>query len=361
MKNIYVAIAALTIALIPDIVVAQAQVAPAPKPTDVVTLPKYKPVPTIHKVVPKTFGCHVETTPGKLTEVPCLSAADIAKRPPPTACTGADGDAACGMQSVVTPTQQQFGINEIPIKEGFLEVTLQQYSSSTDTKWGAGAYSLQLNSNFFPSGGTTGWVQFVYQDFGAQGGDRFCVWNIDVKNNKYNPVCAAMSSLPLTARVQFTVGGFVCGKGCTYIPNAPALAGWVHWQTLNANGSVCSSCASGTVWAEAPDTYGLASGWTQISGSILGASGSKINFSGNTVDQNVLGATACPVPEAPGWTCATPQLNGQYATTAGWVTAEANNLFYAPSPNWVAPQVPQSALTCSDGFCWLTAYEIFPK
>jgi hypothetical protein len=301
-------------------------------------------------------------TPGKLTKVACLSPQEIAKRPRPAFCTGADGDAACGMQSVVTPVQQKFGINKIPIKEAFLEVTLQQYLSSADTSAGPGAYSLQLNTNTFPAPNTTGWVQFVLQDYPTGGGTRFCVWNIDWNNSKYSPVCTPYSPVPLGARAQFTVGGFVCGKGCTYVPNAPVIYGWMHWDELDARGNVCSTCGSGTVWAVAPDTYGLANGWLQVSGSILGAGGgSKINFAGNTVEQNVLGATACPIPEAPGWTCATPQLNGQYANTAGWVTAEANNLYYAPSPNWVVPQAPQSALTCNNGFCWLTAYEIYPK
>jgi hypothetical protein len=327
----------------------------------------YKPTPIIHAVIPTELGCHVETTPGKLTKVACLSPLDIAKRPHPAACTGADGDAACGMQSAVTPVQQKFGINKIPITEAFLEVTLQQYSSSTDTGAGAGAYSLQLNTNTFPAPHTTGWVQFAFQDYPTGGGTRFCVWNIDWNASKYTPVCTPYNPVPLGVRAQFTVGGFVCAGSCTYFrpggTSGPAVIwGWMHWDELDASGNVCSSCGSGTVWAVAPDTYGLASNWTQVSGSILGSGGgSKINFAQYAVDQNVLGATACPIPEKPGWTCATPQLNGQYADTAGWVTAEANNLYYAPNPNWVVPQAPQSALNCSNGFCWLTAYEIYPK
>jgi hypothetical protein len=329
-----------------------------------------RPTPVVHSVIPKEMGCHVESEPGVLTKVACMTPAQIAKFPPPAPCTGADGDAACGMQSTVTNTQKAFGINQIPMTEAFLGVTLAEYSSSSDTRYGSGGYSLQLNSNYFPANAsTTGWVQFVYQDFASSA--RFCVWNIHWPSNGsgssvYTPVCTALQPIPLTARLQFTVGGFVCAGSCTYFrpggTKGPAvLWGWLHWATLNANGSVCDSCASGTVWATAPDSEELASHWTQISGSILGASQSKINFSGNTVVQNTLGATACSVPEAPGWTCATPQLDGQYADTAGWVTAEANNLIYAPNPNWVSPQAPQSDLVCSNGFCWLQDYEIFPS
>jgi hypothetical protein len=350
----------LMAAIMPNIkVVAQTRAAGPESPMDG-TRNRYRPTPPIHAVVPAELGCHVETTPGNLTKVDCLSAEDIASRPRPAACTGADGDAACGMQSTVTPIQRLFGIQSIPITEAFLEVTLQQYSSSADTSAGPGAYSLQLNTNTFKAPSTTGWVQFAFQNYPT--GSRFCVWNIDWTHSKYTPVCTPYSSVPLTARAQFTVGGFVCGNGCTYVPNPPVLYGWMHWDVLDGSGNVCGSCGSGTVWAVAPDTYGLASSWLQVSGSILGAGGgSKLNFNAYAVDRNVLGATACSIPLSPSWTCVTPQLNGQYADTAGWVTAESNNLYYAPSPNWVVPQVPPSALTCSDGFCWLEAYELYPN
>jgi len=87
----------------------------------------------------------------------------------------------------------------------------------------------------------------------------------------------------------------------------------------------------------------------------------KLNFKANAIVRNVLAGTACSIPLQPGWTCNSPQLNGQYADTAGWVTAEANNLYYAPDPNWVLPQVPQSEFSCSGGFCWMQAYELYPK
>lgn len=349
----HIATATLVLTIIPGAAAAETNTS-APKAPAI--------APIIHAAVPSALGCYVESPPGKLKKIDCLSAEQIAKRPPPAPCTGPDGDAACGMQSTVTAAQQQFGINQIPITEAFLQVTLQQYSSSTDSSFGPGAYSLQLNTNYINAPKTKGWVQFTLQDFPTGGGTRFCVWNIDVTNKKYNPVCTPYNPVPLTARARFTVGGFVCGKGCTYVPKPPAIYGWMHWDVLDAQGNVCSTCGSGTVWAVAPDTYALQSNWLQVSGSILGAgNGSEIFFTGNTVNQNVLGATGCPIPLAPGWACDTPQLNNQYADTAGWVTGESNNLYYAPSPNWVTPQVPQSALACSKGFCSLTAYEIYPN
>lgn len=368
-----VAIATLTMTMMPGIVVAQNPPAPPnqiPAQSSLEDILKgVKPAPVIHAAIPQELGCHAETG-GKLTKVDCLAPADIAKFPPPAPCSGADGDAACGMLSAVTAAEQKAGIKVVPITEAYLGVTLQEYSSSTDTGFGNGAYSLQLNTNWFTATpGTTGWVQFVYQDFLSSA--RFCVWNIHWPTNSnpvtYTPVCTGMKSIPLTARLQFTVGGFVCAGSCTYFrpggTSGPAvLWGWVHWETLNANGQVCTTCDSGTVWATAQDTEGLAHNWTQISGSILGAGGgSKVNFKSNAVVRNFLGATSCSIPLQPSWTCSSPQLNGQYADTAGWVTAEANNLFYAPDPNWVLPQVPQSELSCSGGFCWLQAYEIYPK
>jgi len=361
------AIATLMVTMMPGTVVAQTTTAPKPATEEI---PKrYKPAPIIHAVVPKELGCHVETAPGKLTKVDCLSAEEIAKYPPPAVCSGADGDAACGMQSTVTSLEHALHINKVPITEAFLEVTLRQYSSSADTKYGQGAYSLQLNTNWFQSTpGTTGWVQFAYQDFVSSA--RFCVWNNHWPTNSnpavYSPVCAGHQSVPLSAGTQFTVGGFVCAGPCTYFrPGGTAgpavIWGWIHWDVLDANGNVCSSCGSGTVWAVAPDTLGLASNWLQSSGSILGTSGSEIKFNANAIVRNVLGATACPIPLSNGWTCDAPQLNAQYADQAGWVTAESNNLYYAPDPNWVVPQLPQSELACENGFCWLAAYEIYPK
>jgi len=369
MKTLRIAVATTSLLAIVCAPAVRAQAPGAPRTLASQVAGGYKPVPVMHTVVPAELGCHVETTPGKLTKVACLSAAEIAKYPPPIPCAGADGDAACGMQSTVTPAQQQFGVNRIPITEGFLENTLEQYGSSTDSDFGAGGYSVQLNTNYFSStttsvANTTGWIQFAFQNFPG-GGGRFCIWNnhwTDPHNPQYSPVCTPYSALPLTARARFTVGGFVCARGCNYISNAPALFGWMHWDTLNANGTVCANCSSGTLWAVAPDTYGLAGNWLQVSGSLLGSGrGSKLTFSGNADDRNVLGATACPIPLSPGWTCNTPQLNAQYADTAGWVTGESNNLYYAPNPNWVSPQAPQSALNCSGGFCSLTAYEIFPE
>ena len=237
------AITILMVTIIPNMEVAQTKTTDTKfVPYYIAEIPKgYKPTPIIHAVVPTELGCHVETTPGKLTKVDCLSAEEIAKYPPPAACTGADGDAACGMQSTVTAIQRSFGINQIPITEAFLEVTLQQYSSSVDTGWGAGAYSLQLNTNFFGPSGHQGWVQFVYQDFLSSA--RFCVWNIDVSTNKYSPVCTPYSSVPLSARARFTVGGFVCAGSCTYFrPGGTAgpavMWGWMHWDVLDASGNV---------------------------------------------------------------------------------------------------------------------------
>jgi hypothetical protein len=374
MKILHIlAIATLTVTMMPGIVVAQNPPAPPnPPPAQPSFEDVFKgvrPAPVIHAAIPTEMGCHLETA-GKLTKVDCLPPEEIAKYPPPAPCSGADGDAACGMLSAITPAEQKAGIKVVPITEAYLGVTLQEYFTSSDTGFGNGAYSLQLNTNWFTaSPGTTGWVQFVYQDF--LNSARFCVWNIHWPTNSnpttYTPVCTGMKAIPLTARLQFTVGGFVCAGSCTYFrpggTSGPAvLWGWVHWETLNANGQVCTTCDSGTVWATAPDTEGLAHNWTQISGSILGAGGgSKVNFKGNAVVRNFLGATACSIPLAPSWTCSSPQLDGQYADTAGWVTAEANNLYYAPDPNWVLPQVPQSELSCSGGFCWLQAYEIYPK
>jgi hypothetical protein len=372
-----VAIATLTLTMMPRIVVAQS---PPTPPNQIPAQPSFedvlkgiKPAPVIHAAIPLELGCHTETG-GKLTKVDCLTPEEIAKFPPPAPCTGADGDAACGMLSAVTSAEQKKGINQIPITEAYLGVTLQEYSSSNDTLSGPGAYSLQLNTNWFqvtPS--TTGWVQFTYQNFNSSA--RFCVWNIHWPTNSnggtYTPVCTGMKSIPLTAKLQFTVGGFVCAGSCTYFrpggTSGPAvLWGWVHWETLDASGKVCSSCDSGTVWATANDTEGLANNWTQISGSILGSGSTatvtgKLNFKANAIVRNVLAGTACSIPLQPGWTCNSPQLNGQYADTAGWVTAEANNLYYAPDPNWVLPQVPQSELSCSGGFCWMQAYELYPR
>jgi hypothetical protein len=263
------ATATLALAMAPSVVVAQTNATPPTRSFEEI-LKESKHVPFNLKVVPTEMGCHAETAPGTLRKVDCLTPEEIAKYPPPAPCTGADGDAACGMQSVVTPAEQKAGIKIIPITEAYLEVTLAEYSSSADTNYGKGGYSLQLNSNWFQATpNTTGWVQFAYQDFVSSA--RFCVWNIHWPTNSnptvYTPVCASVQSIPLTAKLQFTVGGFVCAGSCTYFrpegTSGPAvLWGWIHWETLDASGGVCSSCASGTVLATAQDTEDLANNWT---------------------------------------------------------------------------------------------------
>jgi len=173
------------------------------------------------------------------------------------------------------------------IKLGVVMVDIRNFGSDTDSRFGDGAYSVQLNTNWFPgNNGHTDWVQFVYQDFcgnsaGCGDASRLCIWNIDVTIDKYDtsPGCAKPGAVRLSS------AGFAPVGSQTW---EIIIAGWV---ASNGNLGMIAYLNGGIYSVSAPDMYGLASDWDEASGGIMGASVSTANFA-NTGLQTDIGVAS---------------------------------------------------------------------
>jgi hypothetical protein len=398
---------------------ASAQPAPAARPpaaplaVSPSTLGDRRPPPPDLGPIPTAPGCYVDRpapagVARRLEKVDCLTPEQIARHPPPTPnlsnavanCEVPVGPVSytalpagpCAFQSVgVTEFAPggpglSGGIKRIttagaPITRAAVNVSLEQYSSSSDTYGGAGAYSVQLNTNnFVQADNHLGWVQFAFQNFPGSAG-QICAWDWDTPPGPkalatYQTFCAPTNAVPLSAGLTVTVGAFVCAPTCNvfYGPvgplniKAPFLYAYLAYQEAGQAGA-----ASTIVWVVAPDVVGLSNtnNWMVASGTIYGQGtppgqpGDQLLFVGQTLVINGIQTSGCrSASNQPPWTCA-PGLegipgqafNGQFAYSP--TTGEGNNLSYANGPNW-ANAYP-SFLSCGDGYCVLMANEIYPK
>ncbi|MGA2459796.1 MAG: zinc-ribbon domain-containing protein [Candidatus Bathyarchaeia archaeon] len=178
---------------------------------------------------------------------------------------------------------------------GLVMVNIHNFGSEWDSSLRDGAYSIQLNTNtFFGNNGHTDWVQFVYQDYcGFHGGvvgyscedrSRLCIWNVDItiakqtKNQDgYYPTCVGPGDVPLSKKDpspwETVIVGFVRANGNL------ELVAFLDGHIFNV---------------VAPDTYGLAFGWSEASGGIMGAGGSSVANFQDTLLQTDIGVNSCP-------------------------------------------------------------------
>ena len=151
------------------------------------------------------------------------------------------------------------------IRFGVVMVGIRNFGSDSDSKYGDGAYSVQLNTNWFNgNNGHTDWVQFVYQDFcgnsaGCGDASRLCIWNIDVTIDKYDWTCVRPGAVRLSS------AGFAPVGSQTW---QTFIAGWV---ASNGNLGMVAFLNGGIYSVVAPDMYGLASDWDEASGGMMGA------------------------------------------------------------------------------------------
>src|SRR5208337_1176074 len=195
------------------------------------------------------------------------------------------------------------GVSATLLTYSILMVNFNEYDGETDSQSGSGAYSIQLNTNFFNgNNGHQDWVQFVYQDFCGNscggtdnpGPSSLCIWNVDVTvaqatNNKngYSPYCSISGdpgNVGLTGTYETIIEAWVTANG-----------NLVMYAFINGRGGLLSVVA--------PDQYGLAAGWTQASGGIMGAGGgSTAQFITNggggasnyDIIQTDIGVSSCP-------------------------------------------------------------------
>lgn len=215
----------------------------------------------------------------------------------------------------------------------------------TDSVWGPGGFSIQLNTNqFIGRNGDTYWYQFAAQNFSPSplanlGGctftspgypqptfcvpDAFLVYQNDVTVAcAFQPNCGGANNPGYV-----TTGVFITPQtlSSSYIgvvtTNVVPVAGTQYGNLL----SILTLSSLGTTVAysvNTPDLYGLSvlGHWQQVSGTILGAGGgSQAQFPTPTLVQTTLWAlyaTSTPLP-----------VLERYTDTS---TAENNNLSYFP-------------------------------
>jgi hypothetical protein len=298
--------------------------------------------------VPQKEGCF-GFAEGEWHEIACVPADYVRRNFPPPA-------AQFSIRSNRMPLYRLFGLpSTLPIRLASTELShLSDPTVSTlsDSLFGKDAFSIQVNTNFFPmANGNTGWVQFVLQSKPDDPStplddDVLCVWQVDVtvaiatKNaGGYTPTCVNVPKLRwVWGPNDVWPGG---GKRITFVGPGVDIN-----EKSKVAGYVSTSGDAGTrlyAWAFVPwapfsayavgvaDSQGLKDRWTEVSGDIIGlGSGSQANFSRTTV-RTVVQASSCiaggasfPCPSQP----IPPQLAlGNYATQeVNSVTAETNNL-----------------------------------
>ena len=144
-----------------------------------------------------------------------------------------------------------------------------------DSTKGAGAYSLQDNTNqFIGTNRHLDWVQFVYDTNNGGTSGAACIWQIDLliaNHGGYNP----------TGCININTGSVLC---CI---EGLELPGFLVMAVDDLGGSA--------VAAVQPDLYGLEGGdnWNSASGSILGVSFSQAVFGAGTEQQITINASSC--------------------------------------------------------------------
>jgi hypothetical protein len=226
----------------------------------------------------------------------------------------------------------------------------------TDSLAGKDAFSIQVNTNFFPlNNGDTGWVQFVLQSQPNKN-DQLCVWRWDVTTqNYYTPTCTTVPK----ERFVFGPGNpYPAGGQQTTFVGIGADIG----ETSEVAGILDDTQSDGvtrlTAWAYVPwapftayavttlDTVGLRGRWTEISGDILGlGNGSQANFT-RTKLKNEIEASSCVFGQCPDASLGT--LEKYASSSLQGVTAETSNLnsYYDFNPH-------TPVLTCAQQTCTL--------
>lgn len=201
-----------------------------------------------------------------------------------------------------------------------------------DSKLGSNAYSIQNNVAFKGTNGQSDGVQFAEQ-VQPPGPVGICIWEVDITTNNYKtPGCVtAPGDVPLAAGDQPQVQGFIRAG------HLLALEAYVPWSTMTEYAVV------------APDLYGLAGRWQNISGSVLGwGNSSHASFSSAELE-TIVDVSSCD--GTPGTvTCPEqPTLNFHAISSAAKLTGETNNLIpVIGAPPLSLPALQQVAVDQAD-------------
>jgi hypothetical protein len=213
-------------------------------------------------VAPQKTGCFKHTRGSTAwTEVPCLTPAQKANIPHP--------------DSIGILTEQPGTSSPGTPEGGEMEVNFVALGGVTDSKNGAGMFSLQLNTNGFKGNGDkpgdTNWVQFTYQQFSPtllrNNPNILCIWSIDLSTQNYTgtgPSCIAVTIFrgAQTGDIATITGSVSNGQ--------LQLGATIPWAT----GSGESDPDAFLVTSPDYRNFG-GSPWTSVNGGLLGSGGSS--------------------------------------------------------------------------------------
>jgi hypothetical protein len=184
------------------------------------------------------------------------------------------------------------------INYGYVEVFPYTPYGASDSMLGAGAYSVQANTNGFSVSGDNYAVQFTLQNDPSSGNDYMCIWINDVTTQNYSNNCQSLPMISLSSM----------SSGYMY--------GWAYGGNIGMQ-----FCLNGrtTCWYNSEsDSVGLASNWKGLTGTVLGnGGGSKLTIYGGTATPYIHVLTGVYKPTK-------PFDSGEI----GAGTQETNNLFY---------------------------------
>lgn len=190
------------------------------------------------------------------------------------------------------------------IAQGDVEVQTPTFSGESDSQFGSGAYSIQVNTNEHTGySGHLYWWQFTYQNEPSRNTGIVCIWWIDLsaKPAQYNSSCMFTPLQPLSTSYDSNMEGYLT----TDQYGNPMLGA----DYCNNNSYYCASPSP------AYDNFGLTGHWYQTSGTILGAgNGSIASFTSPTNE----------------WTFLSQYTHTSASCTdeSDTLTGEMNNLYY---------------------------------
>src|SRR5208282_2085334 len=241
------------------------------------------PAPLSLPTPPPVAGCHQYNSTEGWLKVACLPPGSIHGH---SHEGGNPSSAAPGILGIgSTPSKCGDIICETLITLAQVRVSFTTYSGELDSGSkdlpgdGGGAFSIQLNTNFFTgSNGHEYWVQFTFGNActpscsaagAVAAGNGVCVSNVDITTNNYANECVYETQPEvLSSGYSVTITGQILGNSSgNFVATTAALS----------DGQILSVAL--------PDTYALAGEWYQASGTILGyVDGSQAIFFGPTVE-----------------------------------------------------------------------------
>lgn len=275
----------------------------------------------------------------------------LPERPPPPAklgCYQFSGDAwravKCASQRFIRRhfrhLEWQNGIASLPNGSspapsfvfGSIYFKFVKVGTETDSRVGSNGYSVQNNVTFTGKNGHSDGVQFAEQ-VRSPGPVGVCIWEVDITKQIYKtPGCVTVpGDVPFAAGDQPQVQGFIRPG------NKLGLEAYVPWTTKKEYAVV------------APDLYGLAGRWMNISGSVLGwGKSSHASFSSAELETIVDVSTCTGKPGTA--TCPEqPTLNYHAISSASDATGETNNLIpVIGAPPFSLPPLQQLAVDQAD-------------